>query len=36
MSKDTIVELEQDGAEENGTYVHVFKKPFVYQGKTFD
>ena len=36
MSKDTIVEIEQDGTEEVGAYVHVFKKPFEYQGKSYD
>lgn len=35
MTKDTIVQIEQDASEEIGAYVHVFKRPFAYQGKTF-
>lgn len=41
MSKDNIIEMENvaDEAvetEETGAYVHVFKRPFEYQGKTYD
>jgi len=36
MSKDNIIEIAQEETEEIGAYVHVFKKPFVYQGKTYE
>lgn len=42
MSKDNIIEVENAEVDEAvetediGSYVHVFKRPFAYQGKTYN